>query len=87
MSEDFDLPAYLEDHFPPLAWPHIMTGPVFYRWSIALRFELGGRNNLSTVYAKATALYEAAFASEDNCVIAAGRFTMRIPPPRIVVPE
>jgi Domain of unknown function (DUF3885) len=86
MSDDFDLPAFLERHFPPLAWPQIMSVPVFYRWPIALRFELGGRDNLRTVYARATTLYEAAFAPEDNCVVAAGRFIQRIPPPRIVVP-
>jgi hypothetical protein len=86
MSEDFDLPAYLEQHFPPLAWPRLLTGPVFYRWPIALRFELGGRHNLPTVYAKAAALYEAAFAAEDKCVVAAGRFIYRIPALRLVVP-
>jgi hypothetical protein len=60
-----------------------MSGPVFYRWPIMPRFELGGRDNLSTVYARAAALYKAAFAPDDNCVIAAGRFKRRIPPLRI----
>jgi hypothetical protein len=83
MSGDFDLVGYLEANFPPLAWPKIMQGPVFHRWPIALRFELGGRSSLPAVYAKATALYEAAFASGDICVAAAGRFVTYL---RLVVP-
>jgi len=86
MFGNFDLPGYLETHFPPLAWPKIMMGPVFHSWPIALRFELGGRDNLPTVCAKATALYEAAFTPGDMCAVAAGRFIQRIRPPRLVVP-
>jgi hypothetical protein len=84
--DNFDLPAYLETHFPPLAWPEMMMGPVFHSWPIALRFELGGCHDLPTVYAKAMALYEAAFTPGDICAVAAGRFIQRIRPPRLVVP-
>jgi hypothetical protein len=78
-SANLDLPSYLETRFPPLSWPQIAWHAPFYRWPIALRFDLRGtRHDLAVVYARAIALYEAAFAPEEHCVVAGGRFVARI---------
>jgi hypothetical protein len=57
----FDLAAYLSDRFPSLT----LGGGLFYRWPVAIRFELG----LATFGERAPKLYEAVFAPEDVCVI------------------
>jgi hypothetical protein len=59
--EDFDLTAYLSDHFPGLE-----LGPgLFYRWPIGIRFEIG----LTSVPERPAALYESAFSPTDTCVL------------------
>lgn len=77
-AASFDLPAYLQAHFPPLSWPRIAMNAVFYNWPIGLRFDLFGRqDDVSTVCARAAALYEATFAPMEMCIVAGGRFIPR----------
>jgi hypothetical protein len=73
MREDgFDLPGYLEERFPELAFPEIAwkAGGVFYNWPRTIRFELSQANARS----RAVALYEAIFLPSDACVVAGLRF-------------
>jgi|ERR1700733_2574416 hypothetical protein len=59
--QTFDLATYLSERFPSLT----LGGGLFYRWPIAVRFELG----LEKFRERARDLYEAVFAPEDSCVI------------------
>jgi hypothetical protein len=67
----FDVIRYLGENFPELT----LDAPLFYRWSIGLRFDLGGRactpEQISEVLKRPTALFEAVFRPEDSCVIIA----------------
>ncbi len=56
-----DLATYLSERFPSLT----LGGGLFYRWPIAVRFELG----MEKFRERARDLYEAVFAPEDSCVI------------------
>lgn len=67
MLSDFIL--YLSENFPGL----ILNAPLFYRWPIGLRFDLGGRatapQEVEEVMRRSTALFEAVFSLEDSCIV------------------
>jgi Domain of unknown function (DUF3885) len=60
-EDRFDLTGYLHEKFPSLR----LEGALFYRWPFGIRFEIG----LATVPERPAALFEAAFAEEDRCVL------------------
>jgi hypothetical protein len=66
-----DLAQYLGDTFPGL----VLNPPLFYRWPIGIRFDLGGRATAAEeadhVVERATALFEAAFGAADPCIVVA----------------
>lgn len=66
-----DLPQYLDENFPRL----FLHGPLFYRWRLGLRFDLGGRatapEEIDVVVDRATSLYESLFATEDTAIVVA----------------
>ena len=57
----YALIEYLGENFPGL----FLHAPLFYRWPVGLRFDLGGRattpKETDLVVERATALYEASF--------------------------
>ena len=62
---------YLGENFPGL----FLHAPLFYRWPVGLRFDLGGRattpQDTDLVVERATALYEATFAGESTSIVVA----------------
>jgi hypothetical protein len=66
-----DLMHYLGETFPGL----ILNPPLFYRWPVGLRFDLGGRattpDEVDYVVKRATALFNAAFNADDMCIVVA----------------
>lgn len=66
-----DLIRYLGENFPGLT----LDAPLFYRWPIGLRFDLGGRactpEEIDEVLQRATELFEAVFTPEDSCIVVA----------------
>ncbi len=66
-----DLAQYLGDTFPGL----VLNPPLFYRWPIGIRFDLGGRatapEEADHVVERATALFEATFGAADPCIVVA----------------
>jgi hypothetical protein len=79
----FDLMKYLNDHFPALN----LDAGLFYRWPIGIRFDLSGQHDPSSqvpseVLQRATALYEALFTSDDQCVVIGQEWSGNGIPPR-----
>jgi hypothetical protein len=70
-----DLIRYLGEHFPGLT----LDAPLFYRWPVGLRFDLGGRactpGEADGVVQRATGLFEAVFPPEDSCTVVAQDWT------------
>lgn len=59
--EDFDLIAYLGEHFPGLE----LGAGLFHRWQLGIRFEIGR----SAVPDRPIAIFEAIFSVQDACVL------------------
>jgi hypothetical protein len=88
-----NLTTYLAPHFPDLT----LNPPLFYAWPIAVRFELGDPHHplppadpspyFEHLHLRAKALFEAAFAPTDVCLLASaedryrgrGRHARRFP--------
>jgi hypothetical protein len=66
-----DLLKYLAEAFPGL----VLNPPLFYRWPVGIRFDLGGRalkpDEVDLVLLRAASLFEAAFSAEDTCIVVA----------------
>jgi hypothetical protein len=66
-----NLIGYLGENFPGLT----LDAPLFYRWPVGLRFDLGGRactpEETDVVVKRATTLFEAVFTLEDSCIVVA----------------
>lgn len=66
-----ELTQYLRDLFPGL----VLNPPLFYRWPVGLRFDLGGRaanaEEVDCVVGRATTLFEAVFDTDDTCIVVA----------------
>lgn len=66
-----DLMRYLGETFPGLS----LNAPLFYRWPIGLRFDLGGRATATAeadhVRERATALFNRVFSPSDMCIVVA----------------
>jgi hypothetical protein len=62
---------YLDETFPGLP----LNPPLFYRWPVGLRFDLGGRASTADerdeVLNRATTLFKAAFSEDDSCIVVA----------------
>ena len=67
----YNLISYLGENFRGL----FLHPPLFYRWPIGLRFDLGGGTTspreMDSVVERATALYEASFGSENTSIVVA----------------
>lgn len=66
-----DLTSYLNEAFPGL----ILNPPLFYRWPVGLRFDLGGsvstQDEMDFVLTRANALFNAVFGADDMCIVVA----------------
>ena len=75
--------SYLGANFPRL-FLHL---PLFYRWPVSLRFDLGGRattpQDTDVVVDRATALYEASFAGENTSIVVAQDWLGNEPPTQL----
>jgi len=60
-NPSFDLFAFLSENFPGIE----LGGGLFYRWPLGIRFKIG----LKAVPERPVALFEAAFAREEICIL------------------